>query len=133
LQDNTRNGLIVTIMLLLVATAFTGTALKTIEINSDCQDGFDNDGDDQIDIEDDPCFEYPYADGNGEEETPLNQRYTSSNYVSLFDYHIENAPLGAEVPMICFAFETNMYNEEDQQKATNWFIENDVDCTGQGP
>ena len=133
MKDNTRNGLIVTIMLLLVATAFTGTSLKTIEIHSDCKDGLDNDGDQQIDIEDDPCFSYPYADGNGEEETPLNERYTSSSYVSLFDYHIQNAPVGAEEPMICFALQTGMYGESDVEKAIEWTIQNDVDCSGQGP
>lgn len=120
-------------MLLLVATAFTGTSLKAIEIHSDCEDGLDNDLDGQIDIEDDPCFQYPYADGNGEQETPLNERYTSSSYVSLFDYHIENSAQEYLEEVVCFALTTGLYNESDEQKAINWTVENDVDCTGQGP
>jgi hypothetical protein len=133
LKDKTRNGLIVAIMLLLVATAFTGTSLKTIEIHSDCEDSLDNDLDGQIDLEDDPCYVYPYADGNGEQETPLNERYTSSKYVSLFDYHIQNSGPHYVEEAVCFALTTGMYNESDEQKAINWSIENDVDCESQGP
>ena len=128
-----QSGAIVAIFLLLIASAFSGSGQTVIGIHEECKDGIDNDGDSDIDIGDNECFFYPYEDGNAEDPTPVNERYTANNYVSLFDYHLENSPPGVDESTICFALATNAYNESDEAKANAWVNENEVDCAGQGP
>jgi len=124
---------IVFLFLGILATAFTGGVPKYVQIHDDCLDTMDNDLDGRIDVEDDSCYMYPYADGNGESETLLEDQYTKSRYVSLFDYHLENAIPGDEEQMVCVALAIELYGEEDQQKAIKWIAENNVNCEGSGP
>lgn len=119
--------------LAILAGALTGKGLVTIGINAECEDGLDNDGDQDIDIADQQCFEYPYADGNGESDTPVNERYTGSNYVSLFDWHLANAPAGSEASIICTALGFGYYNADDVQSASDWVDANGVDCSPYQP
>ena len=91
----------------------------------------DDDADGGVDGDDGQCFEYPYADGNGESITEPIDRYTGSKYASLFEYHITHTgdPLGA----VCFAGQTGMYDETDTNRATQWLADNELSCQGQGP
>ena len=78
------------LLLLILATAFTGKPAP-IGIHQECIDQIDNDLDGGVDSEDQDCLDYPFADGNGETNTPIEQRFTSSTgYVSTaYDYWFE--------------------------------------------
>lgn len=117
----------------ILAGALTGKGVVTIGIHADCQDGLDNDGDQDVDFGDNECYQYPYSDGAGESPTPMSERYQSNNYVSLFDWHLENAPPGLEPDVVCVALAFGYYNDVDAQKASQWVDENGVDCTPYQP
>lgn len=115
--------------LAILAGALTGKGVVTVGISAECEDGLDNDADLDIDIGDQQCFEYPYADGNGESDTPMNERYVSTNYVSLFEWHLQNSPQGAEDSIICTALGFGYYQPDDVEAASAWVDANGVDCT----
>lgn len=119
--------------LAILAGALTGKGVLTVGINAECEDALDNDGDQDIDIGDQQCFEYPYADGNGESDTPMNQRYASTNYVSLFEWHLQNSPAGSEDSVICSALGFGYYQPDDVEAASAWVDSNGVDCSPYQP
>lgn len=122
-MNNARNGIILALVLLLLATAFTGINTP-LGYSSECTDGLDNDGDlnaidGGIDVEDDSCFYYPYNDGNGESDTPINERYNSiRDYPSLFEYHRD---YGGFV-FVCDAYAQGLYDSNPLEKidANTW-------------
>lgn len=90
------------ILLLVVVGALTGSPMA-IQVHEECIDGINNDGGniltwDGIDMDggvggnpvnyggsDGPdmnCLEYPWADGNGEDHTPHDERYNGDRYAS---------------------------------------------------
>ena len=70
------------LFLIVVAYAFTGAAAP-VGIHAECMDTIDNDGDASIDVEDQDCIDYPFADGNGESPTPINDRFGApEGYIS---------------------------------------------------
>jgi hypothetical protein len=76
------------------------------------------------------CFNYPFEDGNGETDTPLNERYTGENYLSLFEYHLNYASSPQEAEgAICSALGFGTYNSEDASTASAWVDSNNVDCS----
>ena len=129
MASNKRSMGIVFLFLAILAGAFAGSLPQYVGINPECEDGLDNDGDLDVDIGDQQCLEYPYADGNGESDTPMNQRYTSNNYVSLFDWHLQNAPPGAEGAIICTSLGFGYYNADDVQSASAWVDQTGTDCS----
>lgn len=69
----------------LVLVLFFGLAAvvgnPSIGIHEECQSGAsDTDGDGKAGILDPQCAEYPFEDGNGQEETPDNERRTGQRY-----------------------------------------------------
>ena len=127
--------LIVLLFLGIIASAFNGSVSSGVTIHQDCQDGIDNNGDFNIDIGDIGCFEYPYSDGNGEDPTPIEDRYTKNvEYPSLFDYHIQNTtPGGQEEAVVCTALGFGLYSPEDEQSANEWAFNNGFDCSSYMP
>lgn len=120
------------IALIILATALGG--VKTIGYSSECTDGIDNDGETDVDLIDNECFNYPYSDGSG--ESPHSGAvFEGSSYASLFDYHVLYSEPAALVNNICFADATLMYQnvEGDQSKFDEYVIQNDISCQGQGP
>ena len=113
-----RASVLMALFLGIIAASFTGD-LSEIGYSSECTDGLDNDGDQNaidggIDSTDFSCFEYPYSDGNGDTNTPSNERYTSNrDYPSLFDYHRDFG--GFQV--VCDAYGNGYYDQLPEQKA----------------
>lgn len=105
--------------------------------HADCIDAEDNEGDSFIDGLDNDCQEYPYADGNGEEPTPLEQRNQDSNYKSLFEYHRDFIPMMSQeqIDVVCayIQFQPGGYEEPDLQNAIDWTTENQINCEVAGP
>ena len=119
------------LLFLMLGTALVG--ITPIGIHEECKDGIDNSfpplpGDGNIDADDERCFEYPYADGNGEGFTGLDYRYNEKSYVSLFDYHIEYSsdPLDTVCQAVSFATYTQ---SNDIVKAQEYINENGP-CNG---
>jgi hypothetical protein len=113
------------ILALLLATSFTGGS-GLIGYKWECINGIDDDGDQNsinggTDGNDFSCFEYPFNDGNGETDTPLNERYTSNNdYSSLFGYHRDYGGVG----IVCDAYGAGYYDQLPEQKAeANIFLD----------
>lgn len=85
------------IVLGLVAVALVGSGPGPEGIHAECADGLDNDGDGGTDLGintgppvpnwDQSCLDYPYADGNGETDTPPADRFTNieHGYVHVLD------------------------------------------------
>lgn len=71
-----------------MVNALVGTS--QIGIHEDCLDGLDNDGDSFTDFGDNDCAIYPYADGNGEEFTPEQDRMNGEAYIhgNAFDAYL---------------------------------------------
>lgn len=117
---------------LILATALTGTA--PIGYHEECINGADDDADTAVDGLDQECFNYPFADGNGESNTVVADRYNGNAYASLFEYHLA---YGGDVQQttdgICFALATGMYGPDDTEAAGMWIDENQIDCGGAGP
>ena len=121
---------ILALFLVLIAGAFTGSLPETYGYSTECTDDMDNDLDGFIDVADESCFQYPFEDGNGETDTPLNERYTGENYLSLFEYHLNYASSPSEAEAaICSALGFGYYNSEDAQTASSWVDSNNVDCS----
>lgn len=60
-------------------TAVVGN--PSVGIHEECQSGaLDSDGDGKAGILDPQCAEYPFEDGNGQLETPENERKTANRY-----------------------------------------------------
>lgn len=79
--------------------ALIGTPVT--QIHEDCLDGIDNDTDGTIDFGDIDCQTYPYADGNGEEFTPEQDRMNEEAYIhgNAFDaYLVYWADYGGQDP-----------------------------------
>ena len=114
---------LVGLFLVLLAGSFAGS-VKPITYDAECIDGIDNDGDSSlitggIDVDDDACFFYPYSDGNGEIETPNQERYNSlRDYPSLFEYHRDYGIFGN----VCDAYGLGLYDStpEDKAEADIW-------------
>jgi len=100
--------------------------------HADCIDGVDNDGDSFTDGDDSDCAEYPYADGNGEDPTPMDERYQDSNYKSLFQYHRDFMEMSSQqqTDQICsyIQIQPGGYEEPDLQNAIDWTTENNINC-----
>jgi len=122
-MNNARNGLILALILGLIATAFTGVNTP-LGYSSECSDGIDNDQDSGsisggIDADDAGCFYYPFNDGNGEETTPIGERYNSiRDYPSLFEYHRDYGGF----PKVCDAYSFGLYDSDPLEKieANTW-------------
>lgn len=110
-MSKTRSIGIVLLFLGILAASFTGT--NESGIHSECTDGIDNDSSSPellaygtpqtvspingIDTQDQNCLFYPYADGNGEDPTPIGEQYQrSGEYPSIFEYHKDN---GGQIPI----------------------------------
>lgn len=128
-----QNAGIVVLFLAILAGALAGSPRTYIGISAECEDGLDNDGDNDIDFGDSECYEYPYADGNGESNTPNSERYASTYYVSLFDWHLQNSPPGFEEEVVCTALAFGYYNGDDSEAASIWVDSNNIDCTPYQP
>lgn len=78
------------LFLIVMAYALTGAAAP-VGIHVECMDTIDNDGDGGIDADDTECLQYPFADGNGESPTPVEDRFTSDAGYSMtaYDYWFE--------------------------------------------
>ena len=136
MKKATRNGMAIAGLILAVIMGNALAGIGVIGYHAECIDAIDNDGDGQTDGMDIQCTNYPYSDGNGESETPMEQRSTSSDsYASLFEYHETYMdPLSDhQVDSICFYSQTQGYDSTDQQKADEWTIENAVNCQMSGP
>ena len=122
---------IVFLFLGIIASAFGGSVSSGVTIHQECEDGIDNNGNFDIDIGDLGCFEYPYSDGNGEDETPIEDRYKSNTpYPSLLNYHIDNTTPGPEEEaVICSALAFGLYDPEDSQSASEYIAANGYDCS----
>lgn len=131
----TKGGLAVGALLLamLLGNALTGVAV--VGYHSECIDQDDNDQDGFVDGMDPECSEYPYADGNGEDFTPMEDRLTGDSYASLFEYHRDYMdPLSdAQIETVCFHVALGKYSDADGEKSTTWSIENSVNCEASGP
>lgn len=133
----TKGSLAVGVLLLgmLLGNAITGALV--IGYHPDCIDGIDNNEDSFIDGMDNQCNEYPYADGNGEDFTPMEDRMTEDSYVSLFEYHRDYMQFMSQgqIDTICFNIQVQPggYEEPDTQNAIEWTIENNVNCESGGP
>lgn len=135
-MDNRRKGSLAVgaiLLALLMGNALTG--MSVVSYHPECIDQDDNDQDGFVDGMDGECAEYPYADGNGEDHTPMNERSTGDSYQSFFEYHRDHMePLSnAQLDTICFFIVTGEYNDDDGQKADAWATENNVNCQNQGP
>ena len=95
------------IVLGLVAVALVGSGPGPEGIHAECADGLDNDGDGGTDLGintgppvpnwDQSCLDYPYADGNGETDTPPADRYTNTEHgythvLDLLESHFTYGP-----------------------------------------
>jgi hypothetical protein len=75
------------LFLITMAYALTG-ASAPVGIHVECADAIDNDGDLAVDADDQECIDYPFADGNGESFTPIDDRFTADGgyTMSAYDY-----------------------------------------------
>ena len=113
---------------LVLATALTG--IKPIGYHEECVNGLDDDTDTWIDGFDASCYYYPFEDGNGESDTLPEDRYTGSNYASLFEYHRDytGADPAITADAICQAIDENLYSQSDFESAIQWIAENGFTC-----
>lgn len=127
----------------ILASAFTG--VDESGIHAECADGVDNDSsagqifvyqtyqtnEIGIDANDFNCLFYPYADGNGESNTPSSQQYQrSGEYPSLFEYHKDNGGLIPVCHGLRFSGEIGslvitspLYDAQEVADATNYVIQ----------
>ncbi len=131
----TKGGLAVGVLLLgmLLGNALTGAIV--IGYHPECIDQDDNDQDGFVDGMDQECAEYPYADGNGEDFTPMAERSTGDAYESFFEYHIDHMVTGtdAQIDTICGNLVFQLYDEADNEAALQWENDNKANCAGSGP
>lgn len=113
-----RASVLIALFLGIIASSFAGD-LSEIGYSQECIDSIDNDGDQfaidgGIDSGDLSCFEYPFSDGNGETDTPLNERYTSNrDYPSYFHYHRDYGGFY----VVCEAYGNGWYDQLPEQIA----------------
>ena len=123
----------------LILAVIMGNALAGVGVigyHAECIDGIDNDADGQADGQDQQCTQYPFEDGNGESETPMDQRSTSSDsYSSLFEYHRDYMTAPEQTDTICFniQFQPSDYDSNDLESAIAWTNDNGVNCEQGGP
>ena len=117
-----------------------GNALSGITptgYHADCIDAIDNEGDSFIDGLDNDCQVYPFADGNGENHTPPEERFAGDNYKSLFEYHRDFMPMMSQeqIDTVCayIQIQPGGYEEPDLQNAIEWANENQINCEVVGP
>ena len=117
----------------LLGNALAG--MSVVGYHPECIDGIDNDQDSAIDGMDFECAEYPYADGNGEAGTPVQERFSEDSYKSYFEYHRDYMdPMSQEqIDQVCANIQFGNYDEEDGQAADAWATENNVNCEAGGP
>ena len=134
-MNNARNGIALALFLLILATAFTGMAQPAPTYHEDCTDGIDNPPNTNggEDIFSQGCAEYPYSDGNGEEFTTSQDRYSQSidDYPSLFEYHMNYSPDAFTLEAIlCSALGFGWYaTSDDAQDASQYISDNMIDCS----
>lgn len=135
-MDNRKKGSLAVgaiLLALLMGNALSG--MSVVGYHPECIDQQDNNQDGFVDGMGPNCVEYPYADGNGEDLTPPDERSTDDSYKSLFEYHRDYMePLSnPQLDTICFFIVTGQYNDADGEKANAWATENNVNCQQQGP
>jgi len=135
-MDNRRKGSLAVgaiLLALLMGNALTG--MSVVGYHPECIDQDDNDQDGFVDGMDQECAEYPYADGNGEDFTPMNERSTDDAYESLFEYHIDHMVTGTneQIDTICANIVLQLYDEADNEAALQWENDNQANCAGSGP
>jgi hypothetical protein len=134
-MNNARNGIALALFLLIVATALTGMAQPTPTYHEDCVDSIDNPPNTNggADIFSQGCAEYPYSDGNGEELTPLQDRYSQAfdKYPSLFEYQMNNSPdMQTIEAVLCASLGFGWYvTNDDSQDASQYISDNMIDCS----
>lgn len=113
---------------LLAATALTG--ISPVAYHEECMNGLDDDSDTDVDGFDSQCFYYPFEDGNAENPTPLEERYGSLNYESLFEYHRDftGSDPALTADLICLALDEEIYDEDDFTSSTQWIADNGFNC-----
>ena len=122
------------ILALLLGNALSG--IGVVGYHPECIDGIDNDGDGQSDGMDIQCSDYPYEDGNGESETPPQDRSTSSDdYSSFFEYHRDYMTAPEQTDTICFniQFQPGGYDADDLGAAQQYVTDNGLNCETGGP
>jgi len=131
----TKGGLAVGALLLAMLLGNSLVGINAIGYHADCIDNVDNDQDGFVDGMDPECREYPYADGNGEDMTPMEERSSGDSYKSLFEYHRDYMdPLSQEqIDVVCFNVQTGQYSDSDGEKFNTWSIENSINCETGGP
>jgi len=88
------------VAVVVLAMGMAGT--RAVEFHKDCLDGIDNDGSGDFDFFEE-CLAYPYADGNGEQYTPVDERFNSiaaayvspNGFANAFEYNVwfyDNVP-----------------------------------------
>ena len=113
-----RASVLIALFLGIIAASFAGD-LSEIGYSQECIDSIDNDGDQNaidggIDSGDLSCFEYPFDDGNGETDTPLDERYTSNrDYPSYWGYHRDYGGFY----VVCDAYGNGYYDQLPEQIA----------------
>lgn len=87
--------LLLIIVFLIAGAAFTGVVQEStqesyVQINQECIDQVDNDGNGDIDfIEEEDCRFYPYSNGNGESLTPSGSYDINANYQPYYDLTVD--------------------------------------------
>ena len=134
-MNNARNGVALALFLLILASALVGMGQPAPTYHEDCIDGIDNPPDTNggQDIFSQGCAEYPYSDGNGEEFTPIEDRYSQAidDYPSLFEYHMTySTDPGTLEAILCTSLSFGFYaTSEDTQDASQYISDNMIDCS----
>ena len=131
-MDKRRSGTIVALLLVALATSFTGAEPIIIGYADWCSDGLDNDGDGFTDIEDLACLRYPYEDNPSTDES-FKGTYSNDpdvRYLSLFEWHQQYASTVDEYNYAyCRAIQYGDYpTQEDAQRAYDYAVQNSINC-----
>jgi hypothetical protein len=134
-MNKTRSSVALALVLVILASALTGMGQPAPTYHEDCIDGIDNPPDTNggEDIFSSGCAEYPYSDGNGEEPTPQQDRYSQGfdKYPSLFEYHMMYSPdLQTLEVILCISLGFGWYvTNADSQEASQYISDNMIDCS----
>lgn len=135
-MNKTRSSVALALVLVILASALTGMGQPTPTYHEDCVDGIPNPPDTaqgSQDIFSQGCAEYPYSDGNGEEFTPIQDRYGQNfdEYPSLFEYHMIHSPDPQTIEAIlCVSLGFGWYTtNSDSQEASQYISDNMIDCS----
>jgi hypothetical protein len=127
-----RSAAIVALFLIALAGSFVGTEPTVIGYASWCEDGLDNDGDGDVDIQDLACIRYPYEDNPSTDESFRATYSTDPNvvYLSMFEWHLANAGTVDEYNYAyCRAIQYGDYpTTEDAQRAYDYAVQNQINC-----